>query len=365
MYGITDPKLIFFLVSEQLADNIKKCFISDRYCRKSFDHRPIFLQLGRRNTSGRKAVNNRIVKHPLILLTALIAVYETYLSHIATNNFGIVRNIVDNALDKLITIEDDIREISRYCDSWDWKALSDAEKLARDTIMARIDLSLGETISIDELEVLPRSVEDDIFFEELNRNVNRSILQLQLSGNIREKEKIKKLSNKLIDLKVRFEDNIVEIRIIEEDLNSILEREVEDKVQNYIKDDIILNEKMTPQFLRLAKNNKSEPMSCIKNGDGIKFNSINDRGEYIRSFFEQLYTVPDTALLGFRGCVRDFLGEEICNNTVVRGMILTDPEKTRLDQPITLEELDEALASSNKRSAPGIDGVSNRLITAI
>ena len=82
-----------------------------------------------------------------------MAVYETYLSHIATNNFGIVRNIVDNALDMLITIEDDIREISRYCDSWDWKALSDAEKLARDTIMARIDLSLGETISIDELEV--------------------------------------------------------------------------------------------------------------------------------------------------------------------------------------------------------------------
>ena len=151
--------------------------------------------------------------------------------------------------------------------------------------MARIDIFLGETISIDELEVLPRSVEDDIFFEELNRNINRSILQLQLSGNIREKEKIKKLSNKLIDLKARFEYNIDEIKIIEEDMNSILEREVEDKVQNYIKDDIILNEKMTPQFLRLAKNNKSEPLSCIKNGDRIKFNSINDRGEYIRSFY--------------------------------------------------------------------------------
>ena len=106
--------------------------------------------------------------------------------------------------------------------------------------MARIDIFLGETISIDELEVLPRSVEDDIFFEELNRNINRSILQLQLSGNIREKEKIKKLSNKLIDLKARFDYNIDEIKIIEEDLNSILEREVEDKVQNYIKDDIIL-----------------------------------------------------------------------------------------------------------------------------
>ena len=46
-----------------------------------------------------------------------MAVYETYLSHIVTNNFGVVRNIVDNALDKLIIIEDDIREISRYCDS--------------------------------------------------------------------------------------------------------------------------------------------------------------------------------------------------------------------------------------------------------
>ena len=37
-------------------------------------------------------------------------------------------------------------------------------------------------------------------------------------------------------------------------------------------------------------------------------------------------------------------------------MKLSPDEKVRLDQKITLSELDRALETSNKKSAPGIDG---------
>jgi hypothetical protein len=41
---------------------------------------------------------------------------------------------------------------------------------------------------------------------------------------------------------------------------------------------------------------------------------------------------------------------------------LTNDEKELLDNPLTLHELDESVKQLNLRSAPGIDGVSNRFI---
>ena len=41
---------------------------------------------------------------------------------------------------------------------------------------------------------------------------------------------------------------------------------------------------------------------------------------------------------------------------------LTQADKDRLDLPITLNELDFEIRNSNKASAPGIDGLSNRII---
>ena len=42
--------------------------------------------------------------------------------------------------------------------------------------------------------------------------------------------------------------------------------------------------------------------------------------------------------------------------------ILCEVKRQRLDMPITLEELDKALDKANMASAPGIDGVSNKMI---
>ena len=46
-------------------------------------------------------------------------------------------------------------------------------------------------------------------------------------------------------------------------------------------------------------------------------------------------------------------------------MKINAEERDRLDAPITLSELDDAIKKSNKKSAPGIDGVSNVMIQKI
>ena len=75
--------------------------------------------------------------------------------------------------------------------------------------------------------------------------------------------------------------------------------------------------------------------------------------------------MPPDAPANLEGCVEAFLGADICNNPIVQGMRISQAEKEQLDRPITLDELDNALKTSNKKSAPGIDGVNNKLITII
>ena len=110
---------------------------------------------------------------------------------------------------------------------------------------------------------------------------------------------------------------------------------LKDKVQNYVKDDILTNEKMCPKFLQIAKSVNSEMMSVIKDGNGQPFTNIKDRGEYIRNFYSNLYKIPDGNEKNPGGCVSRFLGEEICSNPEVIAMKLSNEEKIRLDGNFT------------------------------
>ena len=122
---------------------------------------------------------------------------------------------------------------------------------------------------------------------------------------------------------------------------------------------------MTPGFLRIAKNTNNAPLLTIRDEHGQQVSKVRERGEHIRSFYEELYKMPPDAPANLEGCVEDFLGADICNNPIIQGMRISQAEKEQLDRPITFDELDNALKTSNKKSAPGIDGVDNKLITII
>ena len=75
--------------------------------------------------------------------------------------------------------------------------------------------------------------------------------------------------------------------------------------------------------------------------------------------------MPEGAPRNFQGCVAEFLGPDIVNNPITQGMILGAEERERLDMPFTLDKLDKVLDKANMSSAPGIDGVSNKMIKKI
>ena len=73
---------------------------------------------------------------------------------------------------------------------------------------------------------------------------------------------------------------------------------------------------------------------------------------------EKRYRFDDTV----QGEIEDFLGPDILSHPLVRGSILTDEEKIKLDRELEITELDTALDQSNLKSSPGMDGFSYKYI---
>ncbi len=148
---------------------------------------------------------------------------------------------------------------------------------------------------------------------------------------------------------------------LEKKLNDASEKFIADRLGNYIKLDTLNSEKMTPRFLRIAKDINVSDLSAIVDDGGAPFLNPEDRAEHITGFYETLYKLPDTVPENFTNCVSDFLGD-LCNHPAIRGCMLTAAERGRLEADVTITELDEAAEKINLGSAPGIDGLNNRFI---
>ncbi len=172
------------------------------------------------------------------------------------------------------------------------------------------------------------------------------------------------LFKKLAELKTAdsYDNNFAQIQEIENRLNLLDEKINADKVVNYLKSDVLNNEKITPHFLRLAKTLSSDSLEKIRNTNGEPFAKKKDREKHIVDFYRKLYSLPNDMPADFTNCIEDFLGPDICRNPVVENSKLDQNEKENLDQPLRISELDEAVKNLNLRSAPGIDGVSNRFM---
>ena len=96
--------------------------------------------------------------------------------------------------------------------------------------------------------------------------------------------------------------------------------------------------------------------------NGSPIPNENDRAAFITRFYANLYKKPDPAPDSHSGCIEEFLGREILAHPIVQGSILSPAEKTKLDTPFSLTELDKAAKEANVKSAPGPDGLSTKFI---
>jgi hypothetical protein len=360
-------RIDFFAMSDDLIPFIDRCGSSSVYCKKFFDHKPVLLHIGKERKATTPTLNNRILGHPLLFLVSLLATYECYILYTIQNQFGPREAEIQNLCCCLDELDWREKSLQRYCSAWSWRPDLDEHELeARDRLLMEVDRIRNELMPLEDLAGFRRSIDDDFFFEALADCTKKAALDLQgrCAGQERLEKKI--LAKEINLLNKNFDLNSERIVFLENRLSSLVEKEIEDKVSNFVKDDILNFEKMTPRFLNIARASKTDSLSQILSDTGTPFVDIQERSDFITNFYTNLYKVPEELRkVNFNGCVKNFLGEEICNNPYVKGMRITDGDRERLDSPYTAEELDAALEDSNMKSAPGIDGINNKFIKFI
>jgi hypothetical protein len=165
------------------------------------------------------------------------------------------------------------------------------------------------------------------------------------------------LEKSLSTLYENYSRNEEEIYKLENQVRAINDFEVKHRMSEKKIFENLNHKKPSKTFLDIANAiQKNDNISKILDDTGNAFPSDNERDNYITNFYSELYRRDG----GVGGEIEDFLGPEICNNPLVRGSKLTNDEKTALDADLTLDEITKALGESNMRSAPGIDGYSNK-----
>jgi hypothetical protein len=158
-----------------------------------------------------------------------------------------------------------------------------------------------------------------------------------------------------------YEANFDRIAELENRLNDASEKLITDRLSNYVKNDVLNAEKMTPRFLKIAEKNVECNLSAIRRNDGSPFHNSTERGDHIINFYEDLYKNPVNMPVNFDNCVEDFLGD-LVDHPAIANRKLSVEERTRLEADFSVEELDAAMETCNLSSAPGLDGFNNKVI---
>jgi exonuclease III len=360
-------RLDYFLVSEPVAEAVKYCASAELHNKRLFDHKAVILNTGKIKRRGRATINNRIIGHPLLIITNLLAIYECFIANYSTLCLTMFYDHFSTICSRLDDLDAARVKLLDYCGPWQWRAdLTPAQEIEKNNLLLEADRIISELPDVNEMYNFKCALDDDLFFEEIISCTKAATIKLQVESGRSDNNAKAIIIAELKSLKTNFALHSERISQLENKLSSIVEGELNDKLSNYLKTEIVNGEKITPRFLNLAKSRVADNINQIRNDDGSPFDNASERNEFIRSFYESLYKVPDELKnVEFEGCIEKFLGNDIVNNPIVAGMKLSAEERDQLDSPLTLDELDLSLKDSNMNSAPGIDGVSNKFIKKI
>jgi len=356
-------RIDFFLCSSDLYDGINSCTIAQGFSRKSFDHKPIFLNFQKKKGKGRACVYNSTVNHKLAEDIVRLAVHNNTIRSALVAAGPAVTELLNIEMDRMNNI---VNLINRYVDlqgSAGTREQTEAEQEELMVLEADLATEWAAASSIEYLQSFERQVTADVFFENLVEDCKTSLITLQNRVKSAANRERKAWTSELAVLKKSgaYGANVDRINYLETKLNEASDRYVSERLGNYIKTEVLNSEKMTPKFLKIAESSQKTDLSVIKRPDGTLFTRDCDRNRYIVEFYEELYKKPAAAPVDFRNCVTDFLGN-LCDHPAIKSCCISEAEKADLELDITIEELDEAVKSCNLKSAPGIDGFNNRFI---
>jgi exonuclease III len=352
-------RIDFFVISEEILSIVKDCVISDNLQSSMFDHKSVLLCFkGKSVYKSNKSISCKIINDPVVNLLIENCCFETYITY---------QDILLQEKRRLLRLTGEVyRDFRSLTPCSKFYRLGDDEEPDELRLRAidRINTRLQE-LRTHVLIQNQKNIENDLFFEVLLNNIKNELISYQSYVFRFIGSKKKHLSD---ELRRNLADpdpvrNYAIIFDIEKKLQVISEREIESALEFHPTFEHLNGEKMSPNFLRLAKT-VTDPadISLIKDDFNHDFISDRSREDYIVNYYSNIYSLPENAPVNFDGLIENFLGNEICNNPIVLGSKLSHDESAALDAELTVAELDKAASECKTRSAPGIDGFSNGFI---
>jgi hypothetical protein len=353
-------RIDFFLVSNSLLSKVNKSFIQPHMQNKMFDHRAIIISFkDPPKVIKQPTVSRDLLRDPDIELHVSLAVADTYLIH--TNALS------DQEIQRLCgAVGEAKRDIRRA--GPDKKYFQDGYRTEeaennRAALLGNIH-ELLDTFPIHQVQNggFKEGLKDDIFLETLVNNIRNECVSYQIFLSKTILDSTNKITSLLKELKKNYVENEGEIISLEKKLDEIIDNKLRNQLEATSNFEILQNEKITPFFLNLAKGTKAEAsLSDLLDDDGIPFRSDDELKEYIRKFYQKIYKAQESDSRIREDCIRNFLGEDICNSNLVKDSILTEHMALEFEAPISIDELDK-LAAQGNRSAAGMDGINNCFI---
>jgi regulator of replication initiation timing len=284
---------------------------------KLFDHKAIILDFERKKRIiAPPTISKFILKDPELEILIALTVIESYVHSTATmdqdrknvllRRIGISKNNFRNCGPANIHINNGSRSVE--------------DDLSRERILGGVRAFI-DSVPLQQLQEGPFVDEaaDDYFLEGLLNNIrNETISHQTYIGNLVKQER-KKLLEKIKNLKKDYLANESEIFALEDELSKKVEDDARTELENHENFEYLNNEKITPYYVSLSKGSKSEAeMEDIRDSDRKIFANSVDRKNFFVNFYAKLYKKPEDDPEDVTGCIENFLGQEICENKIVR-----------------------------------------------
>ena len=183
------------------------------------------------------------------------------------------------------------------------------------------------------------------------------------AGYIKELKAIKaEISSKLNSLKCRdnwSDENLANIVVLEHKISKIEENENTRRLEEFKHFQCMSLERASKQYTKLLKNSKkSESINLIKDDDNLPFDNDSARNDYLVNTFKEKFSNnfdPNLSIEQFYG--------DLINHPLVEESKLSQDDRDRLENEISMLELDTALKRANFASAMGADGVPMKFLS--
>ncbi len=353
-------RLDFFLVTNDILLSAKNCMISHHVDNLLFDHKSVRLSFRTNKNSNRQIIKDTILKDKDLPFIVRCQVTEHYIHHaLICEDFPIefkheLLNTIGRINQNLAIVRNLLTDIATGNDP-----VNINEELAntREEIVRLTEL----LPHIDYLDSLALTCDNKAFLETLVMSIKNATLSTQhffYKIKSKTKDTIKK---QLTLLKQNYVGNQGDIFRLEARLSRIVDSELRDEISMNRNFERLNDEKITPYFMSLAKQLSTDALlSDIRNDNGVDFIDCSERENYLVDYYKDLYKVKVNNNIGDNS-INDFLGE-VATHPDVLSSKLTDNERTDLERPLSLAELDSSAKKGKLNTAPGIDGMTNKSI---